>query len=154
MIHLISYEDKYQPDFKRLNLEWLEKYNLTESHDLEVLDDPQKFVINKGGCIFLGMDGDKMIATAGLSKENDTEYELVKMFVDEAYRGQGISKILLERCLEEAKKLQAHKVILYSNSQLKTALKLYEKYGFNYVDASNAPFLTADIKMELSLTTN
>ena len=154
MIRLINYEDKYQADFKRLNLEWLDKYNLTESHDLEVLDDPQKFVINKGGCIFLGMDGDKVIASAGLSKENDTEYELVKMFVDEAYRGQGISKILLERCLEEAKKLHAHKVILYSNSQLKTALKLYEKYGFTYVDASNAPFLTADVKMELSLTAN
>lgn len=154
MIHLISYEDKYQPDFKRLNLEWLEKYHLTESHDLEILDDPQKFVIDKGGCIFLGMDGDKVIATAGLSKENDTEYELVKMFVDEAYRGRGISKILLERCLEEAKTLHANKVILYSNSQLKTALKLYEKYGFNYVDASNAPFLTADVKMELSLTSN
>jgi len=154
MIRLINYEDKYQDDFKRLNLEWLDKYNLTESHDLEVLDDPQKFVNNKSGWFFLEMDDDKVLATGGFSKENDTEYELVKMFVDEAYRGKGISKTLLDRCLEEAKKLHAHKVILYSNSQLKTALKLYEKYGFNYVDASNAPFLTADIKMELSLTTN
>ena len=53
MIEIISYQDKYQPDFKRLNFEWLEKYNLTESHDLEILDDPEGTVIGGGGCIFL-----------------------------------------------------------------------------------------------------
>lgn len=152
MIEIINYEDKYQPDFKRLNLEWLDKYNLTEPHDLEILNDPQGTVIARGGCIFLAMEGEKVIGTAGLWKENEDEYELVKMFVDPAYRGQGISKILLDRCLSEAEKLNARNVILYSNSQLKTALGLYEKYGFNYVDATGGPFLTADVKMELSLS--
>ena len=41
MIEIISYEEKYHPDFKRLNVGWLIKYNLMENHDLEVLDDPQ-----------------------------------------------------------------------------------------------------------------
>ncbi len=149
MIEIIEYENKYQPDFKRLNLEWLDKYNLTESHDLEILDDPQGSVLARGGCIFLAIDGEKVIGTAGLWKENEKEYELIKMAVDTEYRGQGISKILLDRCLQEAKDRNATKVFLFSNSQLKTALKLYEKYGFNYVDVTDAPFLTADIKMEL-----
>lgn len=151
MIEIIEYENKYQPDFKRLNLEWLDKYNLTESHDLEILDDPQGSVLARGGCIFLAMDGEKVIGTAGLWKENESEYELIKMAVDTAYRGQGISKILLDRCLQEAKDRKAKKVFLFSNSQLKTALKLYEKYGFSYVEVGDAPFLTADVKMELSI---
>jgi putative acetyltransferase len=149
MIEIIEYESKYQPDFKRLNLEWLDKYNLTESHDLEILDDPEGSVLARGGCIFLAMNEEKVIGTAGLWKENEWEYELIKMAVDTEYRGQGISKILLDRCLQEAKERKATKVFLFSNSQLKTALKLYEKYGFNYVDVTDAPFLTADIKMEL-----
>jgi putative acetyltransferase len=149
MIEIIEYESKYQPDFKRLNLEWLDKYNLTESHDLEILDDPKGSVLARGGCIFLAMDVEKVIGTAGLWKENEWEYELIKMAVDTEYRGQGISKILLDRCLQEAKERKATKVFLFSNSQLKTALKLYEKYGFIYVDVTDAPFLTADIKMEL-----
>ncbi len=149
MIQIINYENKYQPDFKRLNLEWLDKYNLTESHDLEILDDPEGTVTAKGGCIFLARDGEKVIGTAGLWKENESEYELIKMAVDIEHRGRGISKILLDRCLEEAKNKKAKKVFLFSNSQLKTALKLYEKYGFTYVDVTDAPFLTADIKMEL-----
>lgn len=152
MIKLINYSSQYQPDFKRLNLEWLDKYNLTESHDLEILDDPQGTVIAKGGCIFLALDGEKVTGTAGLWKESETEYELVKMAVDPDYRGQGISKLLLDRCLSEARKLKAAKIILYSNSQLTTALGLYEKYGFRHVEVKDAPFLTADVKMELSLS--
>jgi putative acetyltransferase len=154
MIEIINYESKYQPDFKRLNLVWLEKYGLVEPHDLEIMDDPDGTVINGGGCIFLMKDDDRIVATAGLWKENDDEYELIKMAVDADYQGRGISKILLERCLEEARNLQAKKVFLFSNSQLQIALKLYEKYGFRHIEVTNTPFLTADVKMELSLSPN
>lgn len=152
MITIISFEKKYQPDFKKLNLDWLDKYNLTEAHDLEILDHPEEKVIAGGGCIFLAMDGERVVGTAGLAKEQEGIYELVKMAVDPSWQGRGISKILLERCLEEAKKLRAKKIFLFSNSQLITALKLYEKYGFRHVDVTDSPLLTADVKMELSLT--
>ncbi len=151
MTELITYESRYQPDFKRLNLEWLEKYNLTESHDLEILDDPDGTVIARGGCIFLVKEGDDVIGTAGLWKENDDEYELVKMAVDPLHQGKGISKLLLDKCLEEAKRRNAKRIFLYSNSQLKTALALYKKYGFRHIEVKDAPFLTADVKMELTL---
>jgi putative acetyltransferase len=151
MIQIISYDGKYQQDFKRLNLEWLDKYNLTETHDLEILDHPEEKVIAGGGCIFLAMDGERVVGTAGLAKVKEGIFELVKMGVDPAWRGQGISKILLERCLEEAKKLKAEKIFLFSNSQLLTALKLYEKYGFRHVEVTDSPLLTADVKMQLLL---
>jgi putative acetyltransferase len=153
-MEIVEYENKYQPDFKRLNLEWLDKYDLTESHDLEILDDPMGTVIDRGGHIFLAMDIERVIGTAGLWKKNDQEFELVKMTVDPAYRGRGISKILLDRCLDEARKSKAEKVSLFSNSQLQTALKLYEKYGFRNVAVTGTPLLTADVKMELSLSPN
>ena len=148
---IVSYEDKYLPDFKRLNLEWLDKYNLTEPYDLEILNDPQGAIIDKGGCIFIALDEDHAIGTAGLAKINDSEYELVKMAVDPSYRGKGIGKQLLSHCLDAAKKLQAEKISLYSNSQLQTALQLYEQFGFIHVDPAGGPLLTADVKMELSL---
>ncbi len=151
MIELIPYETKYKADFRRLNLEWLEKYNLTESHDLEILDDPEGTVIARGGCIFLAKESDTIVGTAGLWKENDKEYELVKMTVDPLFRGKGISKQLLEQCLQEARRRGAGKIFLFSNSQLKTALALYSKYGFQHVEVKDAPFETADVKMELAL---
>jgi N-acetylglutamate synthase-like GNAT family acetyltransferase len=152
MIEIVSYQRKFQPDFKRLNLEWLDTYHLTETHDLEILDHPEEKVIAGGGCIFLALDGEKVIGTAGLVKAQEEIYELVKMTVDPGWQGRGISKILLDRCLVEARKLKAKKIFLFSNSQLLTAIKLYEKYGFRKVAVTNSPMLTADVKMELRLT--
>ena len=151
MIEIIDYSGEYANDFRDLNLEWLEKYNLTESHDLEVINHPKEAVLDKGGYIFLAREGDRIVGTAGIANEGDSIYELVKMTVAPAFRGQGISKMLIEKCLDKARELKAKKIFLYSNSQLQTAIALYKKYGFVHVDASNSPLLSADVKMELAL---
>ena len=151
MIEIIDYIDKYARDFKYLNLEWLDKYNLTESHDLAIINDPKRTILDKGGFIYLAKDANQIIGTAGLANQGHSVFELVKMAVAPAFRGKGIGKMLIEKCLTKAKELKASKVFLYSNSQLTTAIALYKNYGFLHVDASDSPLLTADIKMELSL---
>ncbi len=151
MIEIIDYDDEYANDFKQLNLEWLDKYNLTETHDLEILNDPKRTILDGGGCIYLAKADNKIVGTAGIANEGDGVFELVKMTVAPAFQGMGISKILIEKCLNKAKELKAKKIFLYSNSLLTTAIALYKKYGFVHVDASDSPLLTADIKMELSL---
>lgn len=151
MIEIIEYEDKYVEDFRRLNLEWLHKYNLAESHDLEVLDDPRSTIINRGGYIFLAMEAGCVVGTAALAKEQSTVYELAKMTVAPSFRGKGISKLLMNHCLEKAKTLGIKKISLFSNHQLVTALHLYKQYGFINVAVTDSPFETADVKMELQL---
>ena len=153
MIEIIDYSDEYANDFKQLNLEWLNKYNLAESHDLEIINDPKRTILNNGGYIYLAKDGDKIIGTAGLANDGNSVFELVKMAVAPAFQGRGISKMLMDKCLNRARELKAKKIFLYSNSQLITAIGLYKKYGFVHVDASNSPLVTADVKMELSLQT-
>lgn len=149
MIEIIEYSDEYKSEFKKLNLEWLDKYNLTESHDLLVLNDPIGTIINRGGFIWLAKSGNEIIGTAALMNEGHGTYELAKMSVTEKWQGRGISKTLIENCLKKAREIGAKKISLFSNHQLKTALKLYEKYGFRNVEVINSPFETADVKMEL-----
>jgi ribosomal protein S18 acetylase RimI-like enzyme len=151
MAAIINYEDRYLEDFRRLNLEWLERFNLTESHDLEILDHPRENVIDRGGFIFLLREEDIIIGTAGIFKINDGEYELIKMSVAPQYRGKKFGDMLLEKCISKAKEMNASKLILFSNSNLQTAIRLYEKFGFKHVEVKDAPFETADIKMELVL---
>ena len=151
MAVIIDYEDKYIKDFQRLNLEWLEKFNLTESHDLEILNYPRENVIDRGGFLFLLIEDNIVIGTAGIFKINDTEYELIKMSVAPEHRGKKFGDMLLEKCIAKAKEVKATKMILFSNSNLQTAIRLYEKFGFKHVEVIDAPFETADIKMELSL---
>jgi len=147
-ISIIDYQPKYAADFKRLNLEWLDKYNLTEQADLRMLDDPEGQIFATGGCIFLAMAGEQVVATGALIQEAPGEYELAKMAVDPAFQGNGISKLIIEKCLAEAVNKGAARVFLSSNSQLTTALKLYEKYGFVHVPVVNSHYHTADVMME------
>jgi len=150
-IRIIPYRHEHHAIFKQMNLEWLDHYNLTESHDLLILDDPEGTVLNTGGFIWLAEADGTIVGSAGLMKEKEGEYELVKMGVAESYRGKGISKLLIEQCLAKAKEIGARKLSLYSNHQLQIAIGLYEKYGFYHVELVNSPLETADIRMELIL---
>jgi putative acetyltransferase len=149
LISIIDFEPRYAADFRELNLHWLEQYELTEAPDLLVINNPQEEIINKGGFIFLAKAGEQIVGTAGLIMETATQYELVKMAVAPAFQGNGISKQLLDACLKKAKQAGAARVYLHSNSQLTTALALYEKYGFTHIAVQNAHYITADIMMEL-----
>ena len=149
-VSIIPYNDSHHAEFRALNLVWLDKYGLREPPDVLVLDNPRSQVIDKGGYIWVATIGGKVVGTSALQKEHDGVYELAKMCVSEDWQGKGISKLLIEVCLEKARQIKASKVELFSNSQLKAALKLYERYGFRYVDVTDSPFATADIKMEIT----
>lgn len=152
-IEIIEFDDKYHEDFRRLNLEWLDKYNLTESHDLLVLNDPVGTILDRGGYIWLAKAGEEIVGTAALMNEGHGIFELAKMSVTKNWQGKGISKQLIETCLKKAKKIGAKKLTLFSNHQLQNALSLYAKYGFQHVEVKDSPFVTADVKMELDLCT-
>lgn len=149
MVSIIEFDLKYAADFKKLNLEWLDKYGLTEEGDLLMLNDPQKQIMDTGGCIFLAKEGDTIVGSAALIKETTVQYELAKMAVAPDYRGKGISNLLIETCLNKAKKFGAKRLYLVSNSQLTTAISLYTKYGFKHIAVVDAHYITADVMMEL-----
>ena len=153
MIRIIPYEEKHHEMFRKLNLEWLDKYNLAETHDLEILDDPKTTILDGGGVIYMAEAENQLVGSAALIKEEqDGVYELAKMAVTADWQGRGISKMLIEKCLETARSWNAKRVTLYSNSQLQTALQLYKKYGFNHISNDNSPYITADVRMELTLS--
>jgi putative acetyltransferase len=151
MIKIIPYKPEHAGIFKKLNLEWLDKYNLTESHDLMVLDDPEGTICNRGGVIMLAEADGEIVGSAALMYEHDGVYELAKMAVTAHMQGKGISKLLIQAMLDAAKEKKAKKITLFSNQQLTTALSLYEKFGFKHVAVTDSPFATADVKMELFL---
>jgi ribosomal protein S18 acetylase RimI-like enzyme len=59
----------------------------------------------------------------------------------------------LQHCLEEAKKLGASKVILFSNTILGPAIHLYQKYGFQEVPLGHSEYKRSNIKMEKVINT-
>jgi putative acetyltransferase len=60
--------------------------------------------------------------------------ELVKMYISPSARGKGIGKELINRCISKARELNYHGIYLESMFELKQALRLYEYFGFKYLD--------------------
>ena len=102
VVEIIAYESKYVADFKKVNLEWLDKYGLTEEADLLILDYPEREILATGGVIYLAKVGESIAGSAALINEGKGIFELAKMAVTDAFKGKGISKLLIEKCLEKA----------------------------------------------------
>jgi hypothetical protein len=68
------------------------------------------------------------------------------------YQGKKIGNSMLEFCFQESVKLNAKKLILFSNTLLQPAIHLYKKYGFVEVPIGNVAYKRANIKMEKFLS--
>jgi len=150
-MEIIEYKSIYREAFKKLNIEWLEKYFVVEPIDHTLLSDPENEIISKGGLIYLVRLDNKIVGTVALLKVNNKIYELSKMAITDKYQGKGIGKKLLYYCIDKVKNLKASKIILYSNTKLIPAIELYKKCGFIEVYLDSSEYERANIKMELSL---
>ncbi|RSC93204.1 GNAT family N-acetyltransferase [Tenacibaculum singaporense] len=148
---IINYESKYQQEYKSLSLEWLYENNLYEDVDGEMLDNPKKEVLDKGGFIYLAKIGDQIVGTVTILPVEERVFEILKLGVSKNHQGLGIGRKLMEFCIEKAKLLNAEKIILETNTKLKSAIRLYSKLGFKEVVHLNTKYEMSDFKMELLL---
>lgn len=149
-IQIVEYTPEHQPWFEKLNRNWIEKYFWMEPIDVQVLENPEEHIIQKGGTILMAMLNKKVAGTVALKHVSPGMYEFTKMAVDAQYRGKGIGWALSEAAIEKAKQLGGHTIILYSSTLLAPAIALYKKIGFKEV-ALDGPYKRSDIKMELIL---
>jgi putative acetyltransferase len=60
--------------------------------------------------------------------------ELVKMYLIPKARGTGIGATLMNKCMSKAKELGFVSMYIETLPELKKAISVYEKFGFNYLD--------------------
>lgn len=152
MIEIIPYEDRHAADFKRLNLEWLNGFDLFEDADLKHLDHARDGIIDQGGEIWIAMDGGEAVGSVALVPHAPGVVELIKLAVTARVQGQGVGRRLSEKVIARARELGAKRIELVSSHKLTSALKLYESLGFKYGPLPADPgYATTDIFMELDL---
>lgn len=151
-ISIVGFQTQYAKYFGELNKEWISNYFKIEMNDNELLDNPEKYIIEKGGEIIFALEHDIPIGTAALIHKNDNEVELARMAVRPNFQRKGIGAILLKKALDIARDKNYKKVILYSNTILEAAISLYERYGFIETHLENdCGYSRANIKMSLKL---
>ena len=152
-VKIVPYESKYRKHFQHLNEEWIRAYFKMEEADHKALDNPKRYILNKGGHILVALYEGKPVGVCALIKMNHPEYdyELAKMAVSPNAQGLGIGWLLGKATAEKAKSLGAKKIYLESNTILTPAITLYRKLGFKKVAGMPTPYERCNIQMELEL---
>jgi putative acetyltransferase len=88
------------------------------------------FVVESAGRIVGGA------GIAPLENEDKSICELQKMYFLPEIRGLGIGSQMMDRCLKQAKDFGFEKCYLETMPFMLAAQKLYEKSGFEYIDAT------------------
>lgn len=90
-------------------------------------DRSQYFVAEQDGQV---VGGGGIYPTDGLAEDT---CELVKMYLLSSARGFGLGRTLIEKCIAAAAENGYKKIYLETMPELKQALKVYEKFGFEYL---------------------
>jgi GNAT superfamily N-acetyltransferase len=150
-IEILEYRTEHQPWFEKLNRTWIEEYFQMEKIDYEVLQHPDEHIISKGGSILMAQYEKHIAGTVALKYSSPGVFEFTKMAVDERYRGKKVGMVLAEAAIRKVKQMGGHTIILYSNTVLEPAIRLYRKLGFQEVPV-DGPYKRSNIKMELKLS--
>ena len=150
-IRITRYEPRYQEAFRSLNEEWINRYFQMEPGDYAALDNPQEFILDKGGEVFVALYQNEPVGVCALIKANDERYELSKLAVGPKAQGKGIGLLLGRAVVDRAKELGGRMLYLESNTVLKPAIRLYEKLGFKKVSGRSSAYRRCNIQMELNL---
>jgi GNAT superfamily N-acetyltransferase len=151
-VRIIDYRPEHHTAFKRINVAWIAERFVVEDVDLDVLDHPREKILDPGGCILLAVEGDAVVGTVALLRSAPGVYQMVKMAVDQPWRGRGIGRLLGEAVIERARQLAASQLMLYSNRAGSVeAIALYRSLGFLERPLPTKAYARADIYMELDL---
>lgn len=135
-----------------LNRAWLEAYALLEPADEHFLADPEGDIIGAGGAIWVAADEEQVLGTVAMLPTGPGRFELLKLTVAPQARGRGVGRQLVDTALAFGRAHGAVLVTLVSNSQLTSALRIYEQAGFEHRPLPpDLPYKTADRYMELVL---
>lgn len=104
-------------------------YDPTTDHLYELFQEP-------GSMYFVAEEDGSMVGGAGIYPSEGLPggtCELVKMYLRPNARGKGLGGTLIKKCLEFAKGFGYLQVYIETMPELRKAVSIYEKYGFEYL---------------------
>ncbi|MFZ6009781.1 MAG: GNAT family N-acetyltransferase, partial [Bacteroidota bacterium] len=150
---IVNFKPEHIKHFYELNKAWIERYFFLEALDKKMLEDPEAYILEKGGYIFIALYNNEIAGTCALIPCRYGVFELAKMAVSDLFQGKGIGYALGMHCIAAARMTGMRKIELLSNTVLTPAINLYRKLGFQEVPLPQTGYQRANIKMELDMQT-
>jgi GNAT superfamily N-acetyltransferase len=148
------FESGDETAFRELNEAWIREYFAIEPKDVEVLGDPVRHILDRGGEIVMAIQSGNPVGCCALLAMAERCFEIGKMAVAEGFRGQGIGRGLLIHAIERGRERGAKRLYLETSTKLPNAIHLYESQGFCYLPPERvqpSPYSRSDLFMEMFL---
>ena len=118
--------------------------------ELKDMDDLQANYFDAGGMFLVALNGRQIIGSGALRKVDEETAELKRMWLLEAYHGQGIGYRLITQLFDFARGQGYSRVRLQTSPEQVRALAFYRKVGFYEIPCYNDDF--DEISMEVKLS--
>jgi len=101
------------------------------------MDDVQTYYFENGGTFLVVLNSEQVIGSGALRKLDDRTAELKRMWLLEAYHGQGIGYRLIMQLFDFAREKGYSHIRLQTSPEQDRALEFYRKVGFYEIPCYN-----------------
>ena len=130
------------PDFKH--------YLAQQNYEEELLHLEEKYGPPFGRLYLARLDGIPA-GCIGLRKIDSERCEMKRLYVRPVFRGQQIGHILIQKIIKDAQETGYRRMLLDTFPFLRSAIKLYRKFGFYDIPSYNNSPMDTLIYMQLDL---
>lgn len=126
----------YIEEIKKLIIEYTDSIGRNlDFQDLinELNDFPKKYIYPNGKLLAAVLDTGEVIGCVAYYKHNDKRTEMKRLYVKPEYRNLKAGYKLVVEIIEEARKDGFSEMVLDTLSPMKSAIKMYEKFGFQKI---------------------
>lgn len=103
------------------------------------------------GRLYLAYCDEELAGCIGLRKMDSQNCEMKRLYVRPVFRGRKIGNLLVEKIIDDAKKIGYSYMLLDTLPFLKSAIHMYKKYGFYEINSYNDSPMNTSIYMKLNL---
>ena len=103
------------------------------------------------GKMYIALVDEKLAGCVALTKNDDDYCEIKRLYIREEFRGNHLGNMLSEKIIEDAGAIGYKYIRLDTVQYMSSAIKIYEKVGFKFIEkynvnpASNAIFMQLDL---------
>lgn len=145
---IIPFIEKYRQDFVDINTDWIvSNFGALEEHDMESFKsiDAQ---MQAGAMIFFAVENDTVLATCMSAPMEGTTWEICKLGANKDVPHKGAGSAVFEASMKWALEHGAERLFIVTNTKLKIALHIYEKYGFKEIKLADYGYARGNIAFE------
>lgn len=125
-------------------------YLRIQNYDDEIQHIEHKYGMPYGRLYLACCDGE-LAGCIALRKLDDENCEMKRLYVRPEFRGRQISRLLIDRIIEDAKGIGYRAMLLDTLPFLKSAIRIYNEYGFYEIPCYNNSPMDTTIFMKLDL---